>query len=261
MKNSKKLKPNWGITIFYTVIIVIIIGNIILNYNNGVMLQSVFLALYIIAGLMCLISWFKTKNLWSLNFMIFCLLITILFSGYAENTFLKFVISLVMIPVMIIHFYLLIKKRNQWRSSELLELAAKSVNEITDGFTSRPFPVGKLKYSKNDLYQFAKFLKKNMIAFPLFTKNYITFILLDFNFRSAWFKKSNLPNMTYIKFDYSGNMTVKIVKQDYQKFKEELAFDQLCESLGNIFQEFIERYINGEENKIIEKLNEFNENI
>ena len=40
----------------------------------------------------------------------------------------------------------------------------------------------------------------------------------------------------------------------YEKFKDELTFDKLCQSLGDLFKEFFLLHQKGEEDKILEKL-------
>ena len=45
-------------------------------------------------------------------------------------------------------------------------------------------------------------------------------------------------------------------KEYYLDFKENLSFDQLCESLSNLFIKFYEYYRKGEEIRIIDHLNE-----
>jgi len=60
---------------------------------------------------------------------------------------------------------------------------------------------------------------------------------------------------TYVTFDFNGNVSVNIAKKDYQKYKEEFTFDQLCSSLGNLFIEFLELYLKGKSREIIDKLN------
>nr|MBC8183681.1 hypothetical protein [candidate division KSB1 bacterium] len=57
MKNSTKLKPNISLFVFYTILIVVIIGNAVINHQNRQAYEAVFIVLYVIAGLMALISW------------------------------------------------------------------------------------------------------------------------------------------------------------------------------------------------------------
>ena len=45
-----------------------------------------------------------------------------------------------------------------------LDLAAKPVMEASNGYTNRPFPVGKSQYSKEDIIRFAEYLHRELIA-------------------------------------------------------------------------------------------------
>ena len=46
---------------------------------------------------------------------------------------------------------------------------------------------------------------------------------------------------SWAAFDYDGNVSVHISKKDYLDFKENLSFDQLCKSFGNLYIEFFEQ--------------------
>ena len=63
-------------------------------------------------------------------------------------------------------------------------------------------------------------------------------------------------NRTWISIDFDGNISVNVSKEYYLDYKENLSFDQLCESLGNLFIRFYEYYKKGEEIRIIDHLNE-----
>ena len=254
MKNSTKLKPNISLFVFYTIVIVVIIGNVIINHQNRQAFEAVFIVLYIIAGLMALNSWLKIRDIYSLNFMLFCMLSILFFGGFLESKLVKIIFAILILIVLIFHFYLLTKGRNQWRSRKILELAAKPINESADGFTSRPYPAGETKFTKDEMKNFVNFMKKNMIAFPYFEKDKVSFVLLDFDYRSYLPFKSNYSKMTYVSFDYSGKVAVNIAKKEYQKYKDELTFDQLCESMGNLFKTFLSLYQQNKEKEILDRI-------
>jgi len=60
---------------------------------------------------------------------------------------------------------------------------------------------------------------------------------------------------THVTFDFAGHVSVTIAKKDYQKYTEELTFDQLCSSLGSLFIEFLELYQKNQSREIIDRLN------
>ena len=47
-------------------------------------------------------------------------------------------------------------------------------------------------------------------------------------------------NSDWTLSDFDGNVSASISKKDYLAFTEELAFDQLCDSLGKLFIEFMD---------------------
>jgi hypothetical protein len=58
-----------------------------------------------------------------------------------------------------------------------------------------------------------------------------------------------------VAIDYDGNVTVNITEVDYLLFKQDLDFDQLCQSLGNVITEFLELSKQGQNSQIIDRMN------
>jgi len=158
--------------------------------------------------------------------------------------------------------YLMVTRKYKWRGREILELAAAAVNQPGDGFTERPRPSGKIEYSKGELLGFAQFALKNLIAMPYIDTNRV--ILVPVNLSRAYLylfgMRPDLSRDTWISLDFEGRVSVNISKKDYYNYTEDLSFDQLCESLGNVFVEFLEKYKKGEAVRIIDKLNAVREN-
>jgi hypothetical protein len=150
----------------------------------------------------------------------------------------------------IFYFYFLVfDSRYRSNYKKILELAAKAVKETENGFTRRPFPVGKASYSLEELSGFAEFLKKQKIAFPYIEENGI---LLGINeYTKFWFGRPTIKIDSFISFDLDGNVVVNIARKEYQRYRDELSFDWLCESLGDLFKTFLRYYQNGEEQKIV----------
>jgi len=67
-------------------------------------------------------------------------------------------------------------------------------------------------------------------------------------------------DQTWVAFDRAGNITVNITKGHYDLFRENLSFEKLCQSLGNLFSEFLDMYARGDGEKIIDRLNSVREN-
>ena len=76
--------------------------------------------------------------------------------------------SIAMLVLMIVTLYNYITKKVSFRHRKVLELAARPVENITDGFTARPYPIGAVKSSKKEIIDFARYLTKNFIAMSYF---------------------------------------------------------------------------------------------
>jgi hypothetical protein len=61
---------------------------------------------------------------------------------------------------------------------------------------------------------------------------------------------------TWVNFDESGEVSVHIAQKDYLDYRQPLAFDQLCTSLGQVFIEFLELYRKGEGVRAVDRMND-----
>ena len=136
----------------------------------------------------------------------------------------------------------------------LLELAAAPVDDVADGYTNRPFPVGTHTFSKKELTGFAKYLRYKLVAASYFQEDKVILVFSTGFFRYIPLLKPNFSKVTYAAFDFQGNVSVNIAKKDYHQYKEELTFDQLCNSLGNIVMGLLSDYQKGERKQIIKRL-------
>ena len=150
-------------------------------------------------------------------------------------------------------------KKLKWRSRELLELAAMPVDETKNGFTERPYSVGSIKYSPQALNAFSEFLSSNLIAVCIRDSNRLVFSL-DNSIDTRTGLKKNYKNDTWVSFNKEGEIMVNISHKDYMKYTDSYSFDQLCDSLGNLFIEFFELFKKGEGKRIIARLNSLNLN-
>lgn len=152
--------------------------------------------------------------------------------------------------------YLTATKKIKWRGREILELAAASVEEVGNGYTSRPLAAGKTDFSQKQIMDFAEFARRNLIAVSYVGKDRVVFVpvLMGKEFGFIMGLKADYTDETWVSFDFEGNVSVNISHRDYLNYKEALAFDQLCESLGNLFIEFVEMYTRGEGVRIIDRM-------
>ena len=230
-----------------------------------VLLMGFFLLFALIAmvsfaiGVLEMFIFIRTRNY---GFLILALF---LFSCTSLSTIIVMfgspVISIVVLPLYIFTFVLMalviilaLTHRFRWRSRDILELAALPVDEISAGFTPRPFPVGQVSSPKSKIEEFARFMHKNLIAIPYIQNGSVVFSINTKLERQIGLSTDFLDT-TWIRFDKDGNVSVNISHGDYSKYKDALSFDQLCNSLGNLFIEFHDYFIDGNESRIIEKLN------
>lgn len=158
---------------------------------------------------------------------------------------------------MLVVAYLGFNRKLKWRGQEVFELAAMPVEDTGDSFTARPRPTGQVPISKTEMIRFVDFITTNLIAFAFREDNRIVFVLALPGNETAYLlglKKDYLED-TWVAIDFDGNVSVNITQEDYLLFKLDLDFDQLCQSLGSVFIEFLELSKNGKETQIIDRMN------
>ncbi|MBN2045575.1 MAG: hypothetical protein JW757_11185 [Anaerolineales bacterium] len=158
---------------------------------------------------------------------------------------------------MIAVFYLAINRRLKWRGQEVFELAALPVEDTGNNYTARPRPAGQTEVSRTEMIRFVNFITSNLIAFVFREENRFVFVLPlpgdDWPYLLGL--KKNYLDDTWVAIDFDGNVSVNITEEDYLLFKQDLNFDQVCESLGNVFIEFLELSKAGKESQIIDRMN------
>lgn len=159
--------------------------------------------------------------------------------------------SFVLFLLVVITLYNYFTKKVSYRHRKVFELAARPVEKTTDGFTPRPYPIGEVQFKKEVITDFANFLTKNLIAMSYFEKDKIYLVIDQNEWTYARIFKPNFKHQTYVSFDNSGKLSVNIAKKDYKKYKEEYAFDELNESLGNLFKVFLDYFKNEEQEQIL----------
>ncbi len=162
-----------------------------------------------------------------------------------------------MYALMMVSAYLTFNRKLKWRGQEIFELAAMPVEDTGDSFTARPRPAGQVPISKTEMIRFVDLLTTKLIAFAFPEENRVVFVLTlpgkDLPYLLG-IKKDYLDD-TWVAIDYEGNISVNITQEDYLLFKQDLDFDQLCQSLGDVFAEFMEFSKNGQETRIIDMMN------
>jgi len=165
------------------------------------------------------------------------------------------VCGILLIPLGILLIYILVTGQISLKGRKVLEKAAKSITQTKNGFTPRPFPAGQATYTREQIEKFARYMMRKLLTIYLKDNNRIVLVINSSGMASCFcFIKPYLIKSTFISFDFSGNILVSISEKDYKKYREELSFDQLCKSLGDLFKTFLQHYQNGEEGKILDMI-------
>lgn len=268
MNYRRKLKPISNINIYlpaifsWTIFLAVffIFGKVIALFALGIIL--------VVFGGMTLIPYSRTKNsgflvssiyLFILSLFVFTIPPDLIFNSSGKNlppfSGLLLVVILIMVAWLI---YLTVKRKLKWRGSEIYELAAANISESMESYTPRPRPIVKLDYTKSELREFGDFLKRNLISLAFIEDARIVFVPIKNGEEVPLLYKLNIDykDRTWVAFDFEGNVSVNIAKRDYLYYKDDLAFDELCDSLGKLYLEFFELFRKGNEVRIIDQMNE-----
>jgi hypothetical protein len=61
---------------------------------------------------------------------------------------------------------------------------------------------------------------------------------------------------SWVNLDVDGEVSVHISQKDYLDYREPLAFDPLCTSLGQLFIDFFDQYNRGEGVRIVDRMDD-----
>ncbi len=267
MSHIRKLKSSSPIKVFIPAIIsfvVLILSSIFLGIEIGLKMLGVLILIY------SLISfgfyYLQTKsyvNLVSSSYLLaFGFVLLTIQPQYDGNPSLVFPpISRLFLAWMILSwiwlFYMMVTGQTRWKGNHILELAAIGVEQSNNAYTERPFPVREIGFTKDELLALAAYFRKNLISIHYNDEEKVYFVPINNSAAMGLFIRSgfNVIEDTWVAFDPSGQVSVHISRKTYLSYKENLAFDQLCNNLGNIFIEFLDDYRKGEDVRIMDKLN------
>jgi len=158
----------------------------------------------------------------------------------------------------ILLIYVLVTRKAKWRGREIFELAGETVEETADGYTSRPRPVGKVDYNPQQMHSFARFCARHLIALPYYSSKNITLVPIKMGdeFGRLLGLSGDYRDATWVNFEVNGEVSVHIAQKDYLDYREPLAFDQLCTSLGQVFIDFFDQHNKGEGVRVIDRMDE-----
>lgn len=262
---AKKLKSDKSITGLLpaiTALSIVAVAGIFFGLAIGFRVMAVVILVY---SLFQFYAFSKVRNLsyfvsatYILTFSLFLFLVPVSERGFVLREFppLSKFLGFVVILLLLWLLYLLATRKTKWKGREVFELAAMPVEEASDGFTARPRPTGKTGYSKEDVLAFAGFLRKNQIALPFEEEDKVVLVLVMMGreFSLLYTFRPNYMERSWVAFTFNGDIAVHISKKDYLEYKDQLSFDRLCESMGELFKEFLELFCKGDGVRIIDRL-------
>jgi hypothetical protein len=259
MEEKSKLKPldEYGPVVGLIIGIIMIIGFVVIGKIYGEYTVDFVAGILLgLGGILNLIIWSRTKNIGHFSFMLWQVVMAVRLLFNFEDPVLVTVYRVVIVILVLFFLYMIYKKKLNNYYKNILELAAQPVESTEDGFTARPYPVGQTEYSPQEMSAFGKYCAKNLIAMPYREENKIILVLTIDKLKDIFWFRKNYAESTYISFDTNGKVEVNISKKDYKQYRDELTFDQLCSSLGNLFIEFLELFREDKSEYILTKLNQ-----
>lgn len=273
MSLVRKLKPDRTITgalIPLSMLLVFGITSLVSGISTGLFVLSILIGLF---GLFYIYVYFRT---WNANLLIISgecaflvAMLAVLYTNpidpggmYMPNPFDKLEYALAYFTGLIffgaVLIFLTLTRKLKWRGREIFELAAEPVEEIDNSYTSRPRPVGKVDYSMHQLHGFARFCSCHLIALPYISSKNITLVIVK---NSEEFARllgfgGDYRDASWVNFDVNGDVSVHITQKDYLDYREPLAFDQLCHSMGQVFVDFLGLFTKGEGIRVIDRMDD-----
>ncbi len=253
MRNQSKLKPTQRWLVFLTLIVLgVVIAAGVLYGSTG--FYWAFGSIQFLLALFHFVAMWKTRNPVYVGPVIFYFLVGLTFLPPLADHPWHLIFAVAAAIALIGMFGALFSRQINWRYRDILELAARPVQDTSNGFTPRPFPSGQADYTREEVLGLARYLLKYVIAYPFIEKDRVVFVIPRYMWSYLLFFRHRYHKDTYIVFSDTGEVTVRMDLRDYQAFKDELTFDQLCASLGNLFKQFLREYKDGQCKKIVHRL-------
>lgn len=258
MEDAKRIRPiRWMLHILIPILIMSLLVFTTVRALGEMHLHLMLVCLSATAAVLEAVTLIRTRNAVSFIPLSFYTLNALVFLSLFRKSprLITLILSIGALTFFILLMAALFTRKLKWRYREVLELAARSVNEAADGFTPRPFPAGKTNVAREDLIGFSRFLLKHVIAYPYVEEDRVVLVVPENMFPHLLGLKRSYTNSTQVAFSFNGDVAVRIIEKDYKKYTEELTFDQLCRSFGHLFVTFLELHKQGDENEIIQRMN------
>ncbi len=174
MQIIRKLRPNEAALLLILMLFLALVAIIYANKNiGGGAAVGIWGVLVFLNAPFSLAEFLKTKNIGFLFAFLFQISAGIfaahyVLKGSSINRWLVLIYILCLLVFGLMGLYYNFSRRSKWRYREVMELAAQPVREVTDGFTRRPKPVGKIDTNREEFEDFAHYLLKHLVAIPYF---------------------------------------------------------------------------------------------
>jgi hypothetical protein len=266
MSLVRRLKPDRNITgaiIPLSMLPIFGLSSLIFGINTGMYTLAAMCALFFLFYLYAFLrTWNSAQLIPSAEAAFLTYMFIVIASSNVSNMFnnkefaLAYFTGVLFFGILII--YLVLTRKSKWRGREIFELAAEPVEETGNGYTSRPRPVGRVEYSSKEMYAFARFCARNLIALPYTTSKNITLVPIKMGdeFGRLLGLLGDYRDATWVNFEINGEVSVHIAQKDYLEYREPLAFDRLCNSFGQVFIDFFELFNKGEGVRVVDRMDD-----
>jgi hypothetical protein len=207
-----------------------------------------------------LVAWVRTRSLGylaSLLYLAACTLMLAVRTGIIPGDHEVAPAFALLLGVSILFLVMMLATRQaKWRGRDILELAARPVSREPEAYSGRPRPAGKTDYTRGELLEFAAFVRRKQIAMSYVEPDRVVLVPVKMGseFGHLFRRKHDYSNDTWVAFGSDGNLSVNIAHEDYLAFTEDLDLDQLCRSLADVFLDFMEMHLKGQDSRILDRL-------
>lgn len=261
MFTIRKMKQESIIKVFLLPLAVLLISAFVAIFSGKAGFFATIAFSFLVAAAYHLILYVRTRHkptLVQVAYLFDVAIVSIIVSYFqrGDERFVLVFFTIVMIFFLVWMISLAVNKKINFRCREILELAAQPVDGAENGFTGRPFPVGKTEFTSHQILEFSEFVRRNILAVPLIGNDRVVFVHIMPGDEVTFILgiRPDYQDKTWVSIEFDGNLTVHIARSDFYNFVDPLSFEQLNESLGNLWMEFMDMYNRGDSSRIIDRL-------
>ncbi len=163
-----------------------------------------------------------------------------------------FITFIVLILIVIFNWTTLYgQERYEINARRLFRLAVEHIREASNGFTDRPYVIGEIDASEEEILGFARFMEGRFLT-RIFREEGMVY--LAFSMNRSLYATEHANQVSYVCVANTGRVSVFITGADYRQYRKTYNFDQLCASMGEVIQRFFRYYKQGLEARIITEL-------